>query len=65
MKSYNFKYLSDYVFDGKNPPYKLDSVPNPINKYGISKFYGEKVTSKASNSKKLNFICHFLIRKNK
>ena len=37
-------YIStDYVFDGKNPPYQHDSEPNPLNDYGISKLDGEKV----------------------
>ncbi|KAJ3102148.1 Methionine adenosyltransferase 2 subunit beta [Physocladia obscura] len=31
-----FCYIStDYVFDGKNPPYETDSVPNPLNYYGL------------------------------
>ena len=38
-------YIStDYVFDGKNPPYKESAVPSPLNAYGKSKFEGEKVT---------------------
>jgi S-adenosylmethionine synthetase len=44
-----FVYIStDYVFDGKNPPYKIDSIPNPLNKYGLSKLKGEEVTQQAS-----------------
>ena len=36
-------YIStDYVFDGLNPPYSEDSVPNPVNKYGATKLLGEK-----------------------
>lgn len=39
-----FIYIStDFVFDGKNPPYFEDSSPNPISSYGISKYEGEKV----------------------
>lgn len=35
-------YIStDYVFDGKNPPYNEDASPNPLNKYGVSKREGE------------------------
>jgi len=43
-------YIStDYVFDGKNPPYKHDSLPNPLNDYGISKLDGEKVVLEQNN----------------
>ncbi|KAL1925543.1 uncharacterized protein VTP21DRAFT_426 [Calcarisporiella thermophila] len=35
-------YIStDYVFDGKNPPYDVDDVPNPLNYYGQTKRAGE------------------------
>ncbi|XP_076467753.1 methionine adenosyltransferase 2 subunit beta-like [Babylonia areolata] len=38
-------YIStDYVFDGKNPPYKESASPSPLNAYGKSKYEGEKVT---------------------
>ncbi|MEE6478802.1 hypothetical protein FKM82_012011 [Ascaphus truei] len=33
---------SDYVFDGTNPPYLEDSVPNPLNFYGKTKLEGER-----------------------
>ena len=46
-----FIYIStDYVFDGTKPPYKIDDEPNPLNKYGISKLFGETVTKNASPS---------------
>lgn len=36
-------YIStDYVFDGKNAPYKPSDKPNPLNKYGKSKADGEQ-----------------------
>ncbi|XP_071127491.1 methionine adenosyltransferase 2 subunit beta-like isoform X1 [Mytilus edulis] len=42
-------YIStDYVFEGTSPPYKEDAIPNPLNKYGQSKFEGEKVTMEVS-----------------
>ena len=38
-------YIStDFVFDGKKPPFKHDSKTNPLNKYGDSKLRGEKAT---------------------
>lgn len=38
-----FIYIStDFVFDGKKPPYYESSVPNPINYYGKTKLLGEK-----------------------
>lgn len=39
-----FYISTDYVFDGKNPPYKETGTPNPLNKYGQSKYEGEKAT---------------------
>jgi S-adenosylmethionine synthetase len=37
-----FLYIStDYVFDGKNPPYSETSAPNPLNFYGKCKHEGE------------------------
>jgi len=39
---------TDYVFDGKNPPYKEDDTPNPLQAYGKSKYEAELVTQKAS-----------------
>ncbi|XP_031133516.1 methionine adenosyltransferase 2 subunit beta isoform X1 [Sander lucioperca] len=38
-------YIStDYVFDGRNPPYGEDDSPNPLNVYGRSKVEGERET---------------------
>ena len=41
-------YIStDYVFDGeKTEPYKPDDKPNPLNKYGLTKFEGEEAVRK-------------------
>jgi len=37
-------YSTDYVFDGrKGLPYTIHDSPNPINKYGESKYLGEKL----------------------
>ncbi|KAI8798032.1 methionine adenosyltransferase 2 subunit beta, partial [Biomphalaria glabrata] len=40
---------TDYVFDGRNPPYKITDKPNPLNKYGLSKAEGEKVVMEYSS----------------
>ncbi|ESP03650.1 hypothetical protein LOTGIDRAFT_171179 [Lottia gigantea] len=52
MKAWVLFISTDYVFDGTNPPYDVNSVPNPLNKYGVSKYEGEKVAlaSSAENS---------------
>jgi len=37
-----FLYIStDYVFDGKNPPYATNAETNPVNEYGKTKREGE------------------------
>ena len=44
-------YIStDYVFDGKNPPYSEDDEPNPVNVYGKSKLQGEDFVKRLSSS---------------
>uniref|UniRef100_A0AAY4AZS8 Methionine adenosyltransferase 2 subunit beta n=1 Tax=Denticeps clupeoides TaxID=299321 RepID=A0AAY4AZS8_9TELE len=36
-------YIStDYVFDGRNPPYGENDAPNPLNLYGKTKLEGER-----------------------
>lgn len=43
-KNKQFIYIStDFVFDGKNPPYYEDSTPNPPGVYADSKYQGEKI----------------------
>lgn len=40
-----FIYMSsDYVFDGTEGDYSEDSIPNPVNFYGLTKYAGEVVT---------------------
>lgn len=34
---------TDFVFDGKNPPFDEDYIPNPVGYYGQTKYEGEKV----------------------
>lgn len=43
-KGKKFIYIStDFVFDGSNPPYDEDSLPNPTSVYAASKLEGEKI----------------------
>ena len=43
QKRKKFIYIStDFVFDGVNPPYFEDSIPNPTSVYASSKYEGEK-----------------------
>lgn len=37
---------TDYVFDGNNPPYKVNDDCNPLNDYGTSKLLGEREIEK-------------------
>nr|CAD7199505.1 unnamed protein product [Timema douglasi] len=42
-------YIStDYVFDGKSPPFSEDDTPNPLNLYGKTKLQGELATLSAN-----------------
>lgn len=44
QKQKKFIYVStDFVFDGINPPYFEDSIPNPTSVYASSKYEGEKI----------------------
>lgn len=38
---------TDYVFDGKNGPYREGHRPNPISHYGLSKFWSERMAGQA------------------
>lgn len=45
-------YIStDYVFDGKSPPYSDTAVPSPLNFYGKTKLQGEEAVISADASK--------------
>ncbi|CAG8459664.1 11741_t:CDS:10 [Diversispora eburnea] len=51
-KTYNFLLIhisTDYVFDGKNPPYNVDDKPNPLNFYGETKYQSEIAVQKANS----------------
>jgi dTDP-4-dehydrorhamnose reductase len=41
---------SDVVFDGRSGNYKVDSIPNPINIYGETKYQSEIALSEIDNS---------------
>lgn len=44
LASYNIRIIhisTDYVFDGKASPYNPDSLKNPLQNYGISKYISE------------------------
>lgn len=41
----------DYVFDGRNPPYKPGNEANPLQDYGVTKFAGEKAVLGVSGAK--------------
>lgn len=46
-KNKKFIYIStDFVFDGNNPPYFEDSIPNPPGVYADSKYQGEKIVER-------------------
>ncbi|CAG8722983.1 17800_t:CDS:2, partial [Cetraspora pellucida] len=47
-KAYNILFIqisTDYVFDGKNPPYDVNDKPNPLNFYVIMNNAGNHFTS--------------------
>ncbi|RIA88592.1 hypothetical protein C1645_799693 [Glomus cerebriforme] len=51
--SLKYKFLliyisTDYVFDGKNPPYEVNDTPNPVNFYGNTKYQGELAIQKVN-----------------
>jgi dTDP-4-dehydrorhamnose reductase len=41
---------TDYVFDGRHPPYRHDSTPSPLNSYGQSKLEGERALTETAAS---------------
>ena len=44
-------FSTDYIFDGKNGPYKEDDIPNPISYYGFTKLEGEKMVQSVLDKK--------------
>lgn len=45
--SHLIQLSTDFIFDGKNGPYKEDDEPNPISHYGLSKLKSEELIIKA------------------
>ena len=44
IKNCHLIHLStDFIFDGKNGPYKEEDTPNPLSYYALSKWEGEKI----------------------
>ncbi|OSY88019.1 dTDP-4-dehydrorhamnose reductase [Tenacibaculum holothuriorum] len=39
---------TDFIFDGKNGPYKETDAPNPLSHYGVSKLKSEEVLTKST-----------------
>nr|CAD7568676.1 unnamed protein product [Timema californicum] len=50
-------YIStDYVFDGKSPPFSEDDTPNPLNLYGKTKLQGELATLSVNPGENFNSL---------
>ncbi len=48
--SYLMHISTDFIFDGKNGPYKENDTPNPLNYYGFSKLESEKIIERSGLS---------------
>ncbi len=46
--SYLLHISTDFIFDGKNGPYKEDDEPNPLNYYGLSKLKSEQIIERST-----------------
>ncbi len=46
VKAHLIHVSTDFIFDGKNGPYKEDAQPNPVSYYGESKLAAEKIVEK-------------------
>jgi len=56
QKNKKFIYVStDFVFDGKTPPFTEESVPNPLGAYGQTKYEGEKIVAKNAMIVRLSY----------
>jgi dTDP-4-dehydrorhamnose reductase len=65
-KNKKFIYIStDFVFDGKTPPYFEDNQPNPVSYYGLSKYEGEKFVKDRAMIVRLSYPYRFLFEAKK
>lgn len=49
LHNVHFIHLStDFIFDGKNGPYREDDAPNPLSYYGQSKLFSEHIVRKCT-----------------
>jgi len=46
--TYLLHISTDFIFDGKNGPYKEDDQPNPLNYYGLSKLKSEQIIERSA-----------------
>ena len=47
-QSYLVHISTDFIFDGKNGPYKEDDEPNPLSYYGLSKLKSEQIIQEST-----------------
>lgn len=47
IKAHIIHISTDFIFDGKNGPYREGDKPNPVNYYGLSKLKSEQVLKKS------------------
>ena len=47
-QSYLVHISTDFIFDGKNGPYKEEDEPNPLSYYGLSKLKSEKIIQEST-----------------
>lgn len=65
-KGKKFIYIStDFVFDGKKPPFYEDSQPNPIGWYAKTKFEGEKIVGDDGMIVRISYPYRALFEKKK
>ncbi len=48
VNSHLIHISTDFIFDGKDGPYKEDDTPNPLNYYGLSKLKSEEILTNST-----------------